>query len=393
MNIVLGVSGGIAAYKIPELVRRLNQQDCKVKVVLTRVAEDFVAYGALSALTQAYRYNEIGDADNMLHISLARWADYVVIAPASANFIAGLAHGFADDLLSTLCVATTAPIGIAPAMNREMWLNTATQTNIKSLRSRNIDIIGPADGQQACGEIGPGRMLEPKQLCQFLLNKQRKPILAGKHILITAGPTHEAIDNIRYLSNRSSGQMGYALAEAAVNLGATVTLISGPVNLVAPLGVRLVSVTSAGDMYQAVMTHIKNQDIFISAAAVADYTLAQPETTKIKKQAGDLQLSLQRTQDILLEVSQLEGRPFCVGFCAEDKDLIEAATVKLKKKNLDLIIANHISDSFAKNTNKVVVIDRQLKQITLGSANKSELAYQLYAVIVNHVLPSLELSE
>ncbi|PHQ81051.1 MAG: bifunctional phosphopantothenoylcysteine decarboxylase/phosphopantothenate--cysteine ligase CoaBC [Coxiella sp. (in: Bacteria)] len=356
-NIVIGITGGIAAYKIPDCIRQFAKLGYEVRVVMTQSANEFVTPSTLEAVSGHAVYQHLWDQDAMLHIELARWADLILIAPATANFMASLAHGIADDLLSTICITTTAPIMVAPAMNREMWANAATQDNIKTLASRDVSMIGPAEGKQACGEVGIGRMVEPvgivDQVVEFMASFNQS--LAGKHILITAGPTREPIDSIRFMSNRSSGQMGYALAAVAHSSGAEVTLISGPTALIPP-NVTVVPVTTAEEMYQAVMTRIDACDVFISAAAVADYTPKHVASSKLKKKPGDLVLELERTQDILAAVGALEAKPYCIGFAAEDEQLIESAQQKLQTKNVDLIVANLISDGFEKATNQAVLV-------------------------------------
>lgn len=381
MKILVGITGGIAAKKLPKMIQLLCEQDHNVRVVLTHAAEQFIDIAALEKLTDHPVSRYQWQSNDMEHIDLARWANLIVIAPATNNMLAKLANGIADDLLSTICITTTAPIVVVPAMNREMWANAANQANIKTLIKRDIDLLGPTSGRQACGEVGYGRMLEPEQIvAQLQTRMQLQPDLSGKKILITAGPTREPIDTIRYLSNRSSGRMGYALAEAAKNCGADVTLISGPTNLIAP-NVNVINVTTAAEMYAAVMQRISDQDIFISTAAVADYTPANVSQTKIKKQQDTLTLNLVRTKDILKSVAQLKPRPLCVGFAAEDENLFENAQQKLDQKNLDFIVANHISDGFDKDANSVTILDKAGQQLSFDNSSKRRLAYQILSAL------------
>jgi phosphopantothenoylcysteine decarboxylase/phosphopantothenate--cysteine ligase len=320
----------------------------------------------------------------MGHIELARWAELVLIAPASANFIARLAHGQADDLLSTLCLATDAPIAVAPSMNRLMWANPATQANIAVLRDRGVAILGPAEGDQACGEVGPGRMLEPADLAQRALELlARSRELAGVHVVITAGPTREAIDPVRFISNRSSGKMGFATAQAARALGAKVTLISGPVSIDTPIGVRRIDVESAQDMYEAVHRELPTTDIFISAAAVADYRPPQAQAQKIKKTGDTMHLDLVKAPDILSSVSASKRRPFVVGFAAETERVEQHAREKLLKKNLDMIAANLVGEglAFDCDDNALLVLWPGGTR-TLERAAKADIARQLVALIL-----------
>lgn len=348
MNIILGISGGIAAYKTPELVRRLKERGADVQVVLTKSANEFVTETTLQAVSGLPVRQNLWDKDAeaaMGHIELARWADLVLIAPATAEIMSRLAAGSAGDLLTTLCLATEAPLAIAPAMNQVMWSKPAVQENLRLLESRGARILGPDSGAQACGENGPGRMLQPDDIVAAVMSPTAVPgipksSLAGRKIMITAGPTREAIDPVRFISNRSSGKMGYALAEAAKNAGAQVLLVSGPVALDAPNGVQLLSVESAQDMFDATHEHIAGVDIFIAAAAVADYHPAEPKAGKIKKNESELSIDLERSPDILSSVAALRDAPFTVGFAAETENLSEYAKGKLEKKRLDMIIAN-----------------------------------------------------
>jgi len=344
-RILLGITGGIAAYKSAELVRRLRERGAEVQVVMTRAACEFVTPLTFQALSGRPVATELLDHDaeaGMGHIRLARWSDAVLIAPASADFLARLAHGLADDLLSTLCLAADVPLLAAPAMNHVMWSAAATQQNVKSLAGRGVHILGPGAGDQACGETGPGRMLEPADLLAALEALFQSDLLAGRRVLITAGPTREAIDPVRYISNHSSGRMGYAIARAAREAGADVTLVSGPVALEPPERVRCIAVDSAEQMYNAVMEGAAGTDIFIAAAAVADYRARNVAARKIKKSAESLSLELERNPDILAQVATLSPPPFTVGFAAETEALEANARDKLKTKKLDMIAANRV---------------------------------------------------
>lgn len=344
-HVVLGVSGGIAAYKSAELVRRLRERGCHVRVVMTAAACEFVTPLTMQALsghpTHCDLLDEAAEAA-MGHIELARWADVVVIAPATADIMARLAHGLADDVLTTLCLATTAPIVLAPAMNQQMWSAAATQVNLRLLLERGIMQIGPADGLQACGECGPGRMLEPDQIADQVTAIFGNGRLSDLWLLVTAGPTREAIDPVRFISNHSSGKMGYAIARAGVEAGAKVTLVSGPSSLSSPVGVERILVVSTEEMHAEVMSRASEADIFIGAAAVADYRPEEPSEVKLKKNAGRLDLSLVRTPDILAEVAALPNAPFTAGFAAETNDVERNARDKLSRKALDLIAANQV---------------------------------------------------
>lgn len=348
-NILLGVSGGIAAYKSAELVRELIRAGARVRVLMTRSAKEFITpltFQALSGnpvLSDEFEHTE--STNGMDHIALARWADAVLIAPASANTIAKLTHGGADDLLSTTCLATKAPIALAPAMNQAMWSNSATQDNVELLSKRGLLFFGPAAGSQACGDVGEGRMFEPHQLLLSLSNLFNTGELTGINVMVTAGPTREPIDPIRYISNRSSGRMGYAIAEAAHEAGAKVQLISGPVNLAAPENINLISVSTAEEMFVAVRENIETQQIFISCAAVADYRPVTKQPEKIKKLHDDLSMQLVRNPDIIAEVAKLKNKPFVVGFAAETCELEKYALQKLERKRLDMIAGNDVSDS------------------------------------------------
>ena len=348
-NILLGISGGIAAYKSAELVRELIRAGAKVRVVMTRSAKEFITpltFQALSGnpvLSDEFEQSEA--ANGMDHISLARWADAILIAPTSANTIAKLTHGGADDLLSTTCLATQAPIALAPAMNQAMWSNNATQDNVEILEKRGLLFFGPAVGSQACGDVGEGRMFEPHQLLLSLSNLFNTGELTGINVMITAGPTQEPIDPVRYISNRSSGRMGYAIAEAAYDAGANVQLLSGPVTLSQPKGVERISVSTAQDMFNAVQANIDTQQIFISCAAIADYRPVLKQPQKIKKLHDDLSLELVRNPDIISTVTKRSEKPFVVGFAAETRELEKYALQKLERKRLDMIAGNDVSDN------------------------------------------------
>ena len=344
-RIVLGVTGGISAYKAAFLVRLLRKNGANVRVVMTQSATKFVTPLTFQALSAKPVHTELLDLNTetaMGHIELAKWADLILIAPASANFIARYANGFAEDLLSTLCLATDSPVIIAPAMNQQMWRNQATQENLERINARGITVVGPTTGVQACGDDGPGRMLEPEEIVVHTANIFQTNILTGSRLLVTAGPTREAIDPVRFLSNRSSGRMGYAVATAAAEAGADVTLISGPVDLAA-IGIeKVIHVTSAEEMQESVMQRINNIDIFISAAAVADYRVQKISEQKIKKSDDTYELIMQKNPDILAEVSALYDAPFTVGFAAETENLELNAQTKLHLKNLDMIAANQV---------------------------------------------------
>jgi phosphopantothenoylcysteine decarboxylase/phosphopantothenate--cysteine ligase len=345
MNILLGVSGGIAAYKACELVRRLRDVGCEVRVVMTRAATAFVTPLTFQALSGQPVRSDLLDAvaeSGMDHIALARWADRVVVAPATADLMARLAAGMADDLLTTLCLATEAPILLAPAMNRVMWAHPATRANVDLLRARGVAMVGPESGSQACGERGAGRMAEPGTILEALLGPGTGP-LSGRRVLITAGPTHEPIDPVRFIGNRSSGRMGVALAAAARDAGAEVWLVHGPMAVAAPAGVRALPVETAEAMRSAVLGHLDGVDLFIAAAAVADYRPREASGQKLKKDAPALSLELVRNPDILAEVAARQPRPFVVGFAAETTDLRANALAKLERKGLDMIAANDVS--------------------------------------------------
>ena len=347
-NILLGVSGGIAAYKSAELVRELVRAHANVRVVMTHSAKQFVTALTFQALSGnkvlSDEFDQSEAANGMDHIALARWADAILIAPASANTIAKLTHGGADDLLSTTCLATKAPIALAPAMNQAMWSNSATQDNVEILENRGLLFFGPAAGSQACGDVGEGRMFEPHQLLLSLTNLFNTGELTGINVMVTAGPTQEPIDPVRFISNRSSGKMGYAIAQAAHDAGANVQLISGPVALPSPKDIKCVSISTAQDMFNAVQNKIKDQQIFISCAAVADYRPVSKQPEKIKKLHADLSVELIRNPDIITEVTKLNDRPFVVGFAAETQQLEKFALQKLERKRMDMIAGNDVAD-------------------------------------------------
>lgn len=387
-RILLGVTGGIAAYKSADLVRRLLERGAEVQVVMTAGAREFITPMTFQALSGRPVRSELWDSQAeaaMGHIELARWPDLILVAPASADFLARLANGQADDLLSTLCLATDRPIAVAPAMNRLMWSNAATRANVATLKQRGVHLFGPGEGDQACGETGLGRMLEPLDLVSRadVLLPHTGP-LTGQRVLITAGPTRERIDPVRFLSNRSSGKMGFAVAQAAREAGAEVVLVSGPVSLPTPPGVRRVEVESAADMLNAVLREVDSANIFVSTAAVADYRPAQPANQKIKKTADKLSLDMDRTVDIVGTVAARTVRPFVVGFAAETETVEQYARTKLLKKNLDAIAANEVGDdkAFDCADNELVVLWRNGGRRQLHRAPKEALARELVALIV-----------
>ncbi|NND81587.1 MAG: bifunctional phosphopantothenoylcysteine decarboxylase/phosphopantothenate--cysteine ligase CoaBC [Gammaproteobacteria bacterium] len=392
-RVLLGISAGIAAYKTPDLVRKLTELGAEVRCILTRNAEQFVAPLALQAVSGHPVHDHAMSAESesgMGHIDLARWADVVLIAPATANLIARLNQGMADELLTTVCVATNAPIQLAPAMNQQMWQNAATQANLAQLQQRGLILHGPASGDQACGEVGPGRMLQPEELAAAVAASFTTGALAGVQLMLTAGPTWEPLDPVRGLTNHSSGLMGYALAQAALEAGATVTLVSGPTNLTAPEGARVVNVTTAEQMMAAVQNDIAEQQIFIGVAAVADYRPKTSIDNKIKKDSEEMQLTLVRNPDILATVAGREHPPFCVGFAAETDDVVAYARAKLERKKLDLIAANHVGGDqtgFGTPDNAITLISHDGEQ-ELPQQNKYALARQLIKVIAEHYAAS-----
>ena len=388
-HLVLGMTGGIAAYKAAELTRLLLKQGVSVQVVMTDAACHFITPITMQALSGRAVHTKMWDAsipNGMPHIELSREADAIVVAPASADFIAKLANGQADDLLSTLCLARDCPLVIAPAMNKQMWENPATQRNIEHLKKDGVIILGPDSGEQACGETGMGRMLEPEVLFAELFAKlndtlDAKP-LANKRILITAGPTIEQIDPVRAITNFSSGKMGYSIAEAALEMGAEVTLVSGPTQLTAPKTNKLIQVKSAQEMLDAVMTNIEQQDIFIAVAAVADYRPAKPSDQKIKKTAQAMNIELVPNEDILAKVAGLAQAPFCVGFAAESEDLLKHAEEKRKRKNIPLIAANIASEAMGADESSLVLLDDKGSH-PLAKTSKLKLARALLAHVAN----------
>ena len=433
MNIILGVAGGIAAYKSPEIVRRLKDAGHEVRVVMTAGAQAFVTPLTFQAVSGEPVHRDLLDETAeaaMGHIELARWADVVLAAPATANLMARLAHGFADDLLATLCLATPAPIVLAPAMNQQMWRAAATQANLEVLAGRGVRIIGPDAGWQACGDVGPGRMSEPADIVSELLGEdgaassrtassgsassgsassasaapgstapdpgdppadstESASPLAGVRVLVTAGPTREAIDPVRFISNHSSGKMGFAVAAAALGLGAEVDLVAGPVALEPPPGVGVVPVGSAADMHREVLARAAGCDIFIATAAVADYTPAAPAPGKLKKAASPLSLELRPTPDILAEVAALDDPPFTVGFAAETEDLERHARSKLERKRLDLIAGNRVDGSdlgFDSDRNALLVLWPDGGRADLPAGPKTLLARQLLALVTERFL-------
>ncbi|MGB8694742.1 MAG: bifunctional phosphopantothenoylcysteine decarboxylase/phosphopantothenate--cysteine ligase CoaBC [Steroidobacteraceae bacterium] len=390
-HVILGVSGGIAAYKSAELVRRLIERGAEVQVVMTAAAREFITALTFQALSgRAVRESLWDPAAEaaMGHIELARWADLVLVAPASADFLARLAGGRADDLLATLCLATSAPLVVAPAMNQQMWLNVATQANVATLSSRGVRLLGPASGDQACGDVGPGRMLEAVEIADLI-----EPLLAdpgplnGKRVLITAGPTRECIDPVRFVSNRSSGKMGFALAQAMRAAGAEVVLVSGPVSLSTPAGVRRINVESAAQMYEAVQQELAGTAVFIATAAVADYRPIEIAPRKIKKRNEQLSVAMTRTTDILATVAARPDRPFVVGFAAETDNVEQHALEKLLRKNLDMIAANEVSSckAFDCDDNALLVLARDGGRVELPQASKRELASALVALIAERL--------
>ena len=361
-KLLLGITGGIAAYKAAELLRLLVKQGIDVQVVMTKAACHFITPATIQALSGKRVFTDMWDesiANGMPHIELSRRADAIVIAPASADFMAKLVHGGADDLLSTLCLARECQLMVAPAMNRQMWENPATQRNISQLKQDGVLILGPGSGDQACGETGMGRMLEPEQLLEMIEASQQPKLLAGKHVLITAGPTLEAIDPVRAITNLSSGKMGYSIAQAAWEMGGEVTLISGPTALSPPAGAKVINVISAENMLKAVIENIAGQDIFISVAAVADYRPAQPSAKKLKKSGDKVKLELIPNTDILAKIASLPKAPFCVGFAAESENLLQYAEQKRKAKKLPLIVANLAAEAMGKDHSTLTLIDEQ----------------------------------
>ncbi|MGB0466803.1 MAG: bifunctional phosphopantothenoylcysteine decarboxylase/phosphopantothenate--cysteine ligase CoaBC [Pontibacterium sp.] len=386
-QIILGITGGIAAYKSAELTRLLKGAGADVRVVMTASASEFITPLTLQALSGNPVHQHLLDTEaeaGMGHIELAKWADLILIAPASANFMARMASGQGNDLLTTLCLATDAPVCLAPAMNQAMWRDDATTDNAQTLRQRNVKLFGPASGAQACGDTGPGRMMEPAELAQLTAAQFDTGLLTGKTLFITAGPTREPLDPVRYISNHSSGKMGYALAEAAIDAGAKVKLISGPVNIPAPERAERIAVQSAGDMLQASLAGLSQCDIFIASAAVADYRPTAIAEHKIKKGNEEImELHLVKNPDIVATVAAQAHKPFTVGFAAETQDVLSYARSKLERKNLDLIVANDVSRSdigFNSDENAVTVVSQHSEQ-ALPQTSKRQLATQLIDLI------------
>ena len=383
-RITLGVTGGIAAYKAAELVRQLVKLGATVRVVMTEAATRFVTPVTFQALSGHPVYCDQWDArvaNNMAHIELSREADIILVAPASADFLAKLAHGLADDLVSTLALARNCPLLVAPAMNLQMWNNPATQRNVATLRADGITLLGPASGDQACGEVGLGRMIEPEEIVEDVVAYFQAKHLAGKRVLMTAGPTFEAIDPVRVITNLSSGKMGFALARAAHEAGADVTLVCGPVSQATPRGITRINVASALEMHTAVMQHVAGQDVFIGVAAVADYRPAAPSAQKIKKDGCKApSIELVQNPDILADVAALPEPPFCVGFAAESQNLAAYAQKKRLAKKIPLIVGNLIQDGFGGDQNKLALFD-DTGETRLPPASKIELARALVAHI------------
>ena len=383
-KIILGVTGGIAAYKAAELCRLLVKAGAGVRVAMTEAACQFVTPLTFQALSGQPVLRSVwanDAADGMAHIHASREADLILVAPASADFLARLAQGRADDLLATLCLARTCPLAVAPAMNREMWAAAPTQRNVQQLAADGVRIYGPASGKQACGETGPGRMLEPAELLAALADATGAGVLAGLRVLVTAGPTFEPIDPVRGLTNRSSGKMGYAIAQAATEAGATVCLVSGPTCLATPAGVRRVDVVTAADMHAAVLAEGR-QDVFIAVAAVADYRVEGVAPHKIKKSAADLQLNLVANPDILADIAARPDAPFCVGFAAETEHLAEQAEAKRRRKKLPLLVGNLAQDTLGSDAAELILSDDH-GQHPLPRADKLTLARQL----IRHLVP------
>jgi phosphopantothenoylcysteine decarboxylase/phosphopantothenate--cysteine ligase len=391
MNVVLGITGGIAAYKSPDLVRRLRERGAEVQIVMTASAAEFVTETALQAVSGRPVRDNLWDKEAeaaMSHIELARWADVVLIAPATAEVMARIVSGGAPDLLTTICLATEAPIALAPAMNRVMWSNPATEANRKVLEERGIHLVGPGVGSQACGETGAGRMLEPDVIAATVFNitaEKGQGLFEGRKVVITAGPTREAIDPVRYITNRSSGKMGYAMASAAAAQGADVILVSGPVELADPVGVEVVRVESAEEMFDATHAAVVDADMFIAAAAVADYRPAKIVEQKIKKSDASISLELVRCPDILASVAALDAAPFTVGFAAETENVREYARAKMQKKGLDMIIANRVGHDrgFDRDDNAVTVLWDGGEQ-SFPTSLKVELARNLIELVAKH---------
>jgi len=391
-NVLLGVTGGIAAYKSAEIVRHLKKSGSSVRVVMTKSAEEFITPLTLQALSGNRVSSELLDAEAeaaMGHIELAKWADAILIAPATANTIARLSSGRGDDLLSTVTLAFDGPVSLAPAMNQAMWRDERTQENLDRLIQKGYEVCGPGSGEQACGDTGLGRMLEPLEILQIFSNSFTKGKMSGKRVLITAGPTQEPIDPVRFITNRSSGKMGYNLAEAAIESGARVTLISGPVDIPKPSNCNFVSVETAQEMYDAVMHHVKEKDVYIGTAAVSDYRPVNNSNLKIKKDGSGkpITLELEENKDILKSVSELQDKPYVVGFAAETDNLLVNADKKLKGKNLDLIVANDVSDKeigFNSEQNEVTLITSKEKTL-IERQSKKKVSRQIIDFISDQI--------
>ena len=391
-NILLGVTGGIAAYKAAEIVRYLKKSGSSVRVVMTKSAEEFITPLTLQALSGNRVSRELLDAEAeaaMGHIELAKWADGILIAPATANTLARLSSGRGDDLLSTITLAFEGPISLAPAMNQAMWRDSRTQENLKKLIDKGYILCGPGSGEQACGDVGLGRMLEPLEIMEIFSDSFKEGILSGKSVLITAGPTKEPIDPVRFITNRSSGKMGYSLAEAAIDAGAIVTLITGPVDIEPPMKCNTIPVETAKEMHEAVMHHVNKKDIYIGTAAVSDYRPARKNETKLKKddKGSPLILELVENQDILKSVSELDERPYVVGFAAETNDLIKNAKTKFKNKGLDLVVANDVSDKsigFDSDDNAVTLITKR-RNLAIEKESKRKIAKRIIKLIAEEI--------
>ncbi|WP_277053673.1 bifunctional phosphopantothenoylcysteine decarboxylase/phosphopantothenate--cysteine ligase CoaBC [Pseudoalteromonas marina] len=390
-KIVLGISGGIAAYKCAELVRRLKEHGCEVKVVMTESAKHFITPLTMQAVSGEIVSDSLLDPAAeaaMGHIEFAKWADLILVAPATCNIIAKMATGIADDLLTTLLLATPAKVAVAPAMNQQMYAHAATQANLATLKARNVLIWGPGKGEQACGDVGSGRMLEPHELVALCVENQPPQILAGKTITITAGPTREPLDPVRFISNHSSGKMGYALAEAALLFGANVNLISGPVTIKAPAGANLINIESAEQLLNEALVYAPQSDAFIGCAAVADYRAGEVATQKMKKQGDELTLTLVKNPDVIAAVANIEkNRPYTVGFAAETQNVESYAKGKLVNKNLDMICANDVSQSglgFNSDQNALTLY-WQNKQLELPASSKSAIALKVIEQLAKHL--------
>lgn len=391
-NILLGVTGGIAAYKAAEIVRHLKKSGSSVRVVMTKSAEEFITPLTLQALSGNRVSRDLLDAEAeaaMGHIELAKWADGILIAPATANTLARLSSGRGDDLLSTITLAFEGPISLAPAMNQAMWRDARTQENLKKLIDKGYILCGPGSGEQACGDVGLGRMLEPLEIMKIFSDSFKEGILSGKSVLITAGPTKEPIDPVRFITNRSSGKMGYSLAEAAIDAGAIVTLITGPVDIEPPMKCNTIPVETAKEMHEAVMHHVNKKDIYIGTAAVSDYRPARKNETKLKKddKGSPLILELVENQDILKSVSELDERPYVVGFAAETNDLIKNAKTKFKNKGLDLVVANDVSDTsigFDSDDNAVTLITKR-RNLAIEKESKRKIAKKIIKLIAEEI--------